>query len=74
MPDVNDVDDAYLAAKAEVDQMWDEVIGEWFKPYSEMAITMLMNNLPDEVKAKLKEMAPEAFKNVEEIVKRAGGK
>ena len=73
MPNVNDADDAYLSAKAEVDGFFEEAIAEWYRPYAEMAILSFWSRLPEKVREQLRNLAPEAYEATAAAVKRIGG-
>jgi hypothetical protein len=72
MANIDDVDDSFLAAKAEVDAFFDEFNAEWYAPQIDMMLTMLMDRITPEVQANLQAMVPQDFKAVQEMMKRRG--
>lgn len=74
MPNIDDVDDAFLSAKAEVDEFFEEFNAEWYRPYAEMTVMMMMEKIPPEIKEQLKKMAPAAYKDVEDMLNQIGRK
>lgn len=70
MLNIDDADDVFLAAKAEVDEFIDEIMAEWFAPDAELAVVKLMDSIPPDVQARLKGLAPEAYENVTKAVER----
>jgi hypothetical protein len=71
--DITDAESAYLEAKSEVEEWQAEFMAEWFKPRIDMMKLMLYQQMDDTMKAQLRQLAPEGMKNLEELVKKAGG-
>ncbi len=65
---VDDADDAFLLAKAEIDEEIDDIFAEFFQPDAELALVTMMNSIPPDVQARLKELAPEAYENVTTVI------
>ena len=54
-------EDAWLNAEALITEWMGEFIREWYRPVAEMQLGLLLSTLPDEVKAQLEMMNPEAY-------------
>ncbi len=65
---VDDADDAFLLAKAEIDEEIDAIFAEFFQPDAELALVTMMDSIPPDVQARLKELAPEAYENVTTVI------
>lgn len=72
MANIDDVDDAFLAAKAEVDAFFEEFNAEWFAPQTDMMLTMIMDKITPEMEGIIQEMAPQAYRDFKEMLKRRG--
>lgn len=67
---IDDADDVFLSAKAEVDEIIDELFEEWFAPDAELVLIQTMKAIPPEVQEVLKQLEPEAYKNVTDAIDR----
>lgn len=65
---IADAEDSYLDASARIDQWMREFEAEWYEPLGKMQLAMMMATLPDEVKAQLEAMNPEAYKNFQDLL------
>lgn len=50
---IADVEDAYLAANAEVEVMFAEVMMEFYRPVAQMMIGLAAGALPDEIQRQM---------------------
>lgn len=67
MTTIRDAEDAFLDAKAEAEEVLEEILAEWYAPIQEMKLGMIWRNVPEPVKAELRRMNPEAVEHIEKI-------
>ncbi len=60
----NDLDNAFLQAKAEVDEWIAEFNKEMFEPVALMALAQQIHQLPEPVQAQLRKQAPDAWERL----------
>ena len=63
---ITDVNDAILLAIHNQEQLVNEAFDEFFKPQQNAVMAMTMKNIPPDVKKRLKELAPDAMKKIEQ--------
>ena len=68
-----DADDAFLAAKAQVDEFMAELIAEWDQPDAELAMMITMVMQPPAVLQELSQMKPGDYKTVKKALETMGG-
>lgn len=65
MLNVQDVEDAILIARNRFNKMHVDIVGEYMKPYNELAKALVMKSMEDGLKGELKERIPEAMGELE---------
>lgn len=58
---IGHAEEAWLNAEALITEWMGDFIKEWYRPVAEMQLGLLLSTLPDEVKAQLEMMNPEAY-------------
>jgi hypothetical protein len=74
MPNILDVDESFLHAKAQVTEWAEEFLAKWTEPIDEMRLLLWWVSQPPAIHEQLKAMAPEEHARlqarVEETIKR----
>lgn len=65
---ITDVQDAILLAMHNQEKLVEETFNEFYKPQQDAVMAMTLKSIPPEVKAKLKELAPDAMKKIEQRI------
>jgi hypothetical protein len=68
-PTANTADDAFLDARARIEQWQQEFQGAWFAPRIETAAKMLWSKQPEPVKNYIRQSKPEAAAKMDELLK-----
>jgi len=58
---IGHAEEAWLNAETLIQEWMGDFIKEWYRPVAEMQMGLLLSTLPDEVKAQLEAMNPEAY-------------
>ena len=58
---IGHAEEAWLNAETLITEWMADFIREWYRPVAEMQMGLLLRTLPDEVKAQLQAMNPEAY-------------
>lgn len=64
MSDINDIRSAWLEAKAEVEEFFEQFLKEFYKPDFDLMREMILNQ-PPEVLDQLRAMVPDAMAELE---------
>ncbi len=59
---IGHAEEAWLNAESLITEWMGDFIREWYRPVAEMQLGLLLKTLPDEVKAQLEAMNPEAYR------------
>lgn len=69
MPNVSDAENAFLTANATTQEWRNQFVADWFKPYTDLMVVQLWQNIDPMTHTQLKQMAPEAYAQVSDRVK-----
>lgn len=69
---VDDINDAFVTAQIEVSRMLDQIMRAYYAPEIERAGLMLWTELPEEVKAQIRQTKPEVAKVYDDKLKQIG--
>lgn len=64
-----DVADAVLDARAEVEDLFEEIVADFYRPQAELITLMRWYQIPGPVKEQLRKMDPSSFNQAEEEIK-----